>query len=153
MATLPPTALPAAAPAATILVVEDEVLTRLVIAEYLRECGYKVHEAASAEEAIAVVEAPEILVDIVFSDVRMPGAMDGFGLAQWVRANHPGTKVVLTSGAARSVELAGELCECGPLLSKPYEPHLALDRIKQLLAKAERNREGRRARNVPVPLP
>ena len=153
MATLPPTVPLPAAQAATILVVEDEVVTRLVISEYLRECGYKVHEAANADEAIAVLGAPEILVDIVFSDVRMPGAMDGFGLAQWVRTNRPGIKVVLTSGAARSAELAGELCECGPLLSKPYEPHLALDRIKQLLAKAERNRDARSRVGVPVPLP
>ena len=144
-----PTPLPAASHAPTILVVEDEVLTRLVISEYLRECGYKVHEAANAEEAIAVLEAPEVLVDIVLSDVKMPGAMDGFGLAQWVRANRAGIKIILTSGAARSADLAGELCECGPLLAKPYEPHLALDRIKQLLAKAERNGAGK----IPLGLP
>jgi CheY-like chemotaxis protein len=123
----------------TILVVEDEVLTRLVIAEYLRECGYRVHEAANADEAVAVLETPEFIIDIVFSDVQMPGSMDGFGLAQWVRTNCPRVEVILTSGIARSAQLAGELCESGPLLAKPYDPALALDRIKQLLARAGRN--------------
>ena len=69
--------------------VEDEVLIRLVIADYLRDCGYRVHEAVSAEEAILILQAPEVSIDIVFSDVEMPGEMDGFGLARWVRANKP----------------------------------------------------------------
>jgi CheY-like chemotaxis protein len=123
----------------TILVVEDEVLTRLVIAEYLRECGYKVHEAANADEAVAVLEAPEVSVDIVFSDVLMPGSMDGFGLAKWIRARRPEIAVILTSSVDRSADIAGMLCEAGPLLEKPYEPHGVVDRIKQLMAKALRS--------------
>jgi len=123
---------------ATILVVQDEVLVRLVIAEYLRECGYKVHEAAHAEEAMAVLQAPEVSIDIVFSDVVMPGAMDGFGLSRWVRDNHPGIEVLLTSSIDRSADLAGMLCEAGPMLEKPYEPHGVVDRIKQLIAKTRR---------------
>jgi CheY-like chemotaxis protein len=119
--------------------VEDEVLTRLVIAEYLRECGYKVHEAANADEAVAVLEAPEVSVDIVFSDVLMPGSMDGFGLAKWIRARRPEIAVILTSSVDRSADIAGMLCEAGPLLEKPYEPHGVVDRIKQLMAKALRS--------------
>jgi len=122
----------------TILVVEDEVLIRLAIAEYLRECGYKVHEATHAAEAVAVLESPEVSVDIVFSDVVMPGEMDGFGLARWVRANRPGVEVILTSTVDRSAEVAGMLCEAGPLMKKPYEPQNVVERIKQLLAKAGR---------------
>ena len=124
--------------AATILVVEDEVLVRLVIAEYLRECGYKVHEAAHADEAIAVLQAPEVSIDIVFSDVVMPGIMDGFGLARWVHDNRPEVEVILTSSIDRSADIAGTLCEAGPLLEKPYEPHGVVDRIKQLIAKTRR---------------
>ena len=122
----------------SILVVEDEVLIRLAIAEYLRECGYKVHEATHATEAVAVLESPEVSVDIVFSDVVMPGEMDGFGLARWVRANRPGVEVILTSTVDRSAEVAGMLCEAGPLMKKPYEPQNVVERIKQLLAKAGR---------------
>ena len=122
----------------TILVVEDEVLVRLVIAEYLRECGYKVHEAAHAAEALAVLQSPEVSIDVVFSDVMMPGEVDGFGLARWVRSHRPDIQVILTSGIDRSAEVAGMLCEAGPLLDKPYEPQGVVDRIKQLLAKAGR---------------
>ena len=103
------------APSPTVLVVEDEVLIRLVIADYLRDCGYKVHEAVSGEEAIAILQAPEVSIDVVFSDVEMPGSMDGFALARWVRANKPGMEVILTSGIERSADIAATLCEAGPL--------------------------------------
>jgi DNA-binding response OmpR family regulator len=124
---------------ATILVVEDEVLIRLVIAEYLRECGYKVHEAAHADEAVAVLQSPDVWVDIVFSDVLMPGTMDGFGLARWIRENRPETQVILTAGIDRSADIAGMLCEAGPLLEKPYEPKKVVDRIKQLVGRSSRS--------------
>ena len=64
----------------TILVVEDDVLVRMPIAQYLRDCGYKVIEAVNAEEAMTVLLHKETLVDIVFSDIEMPGSVDGFGL-------------------------------------------------------------------------
>ena len=115
------------------------MLVRLVIAEYLRECGYRVHEAANADEAVAVLNSPDVTVHIVFSDVIMPGSMDGFGLARWIRAHRPQVNVVLSSGIDRSAEVAGTLCEAGPLLEKPYEPQRVVDRIKQLLARAGRN--------------
>ncbi len=69
--------------------VEAEVLVRLSISQYLRDCGYRVIEAASTDEAILVLQ-DGVRVDIVLTDVQMPGAMDGFGLSQWVRSNRPG---------------------------------------------------------------
>jgi CheY-like chemotaxis protein len=129
----------AGSPLQTVLVVEDEVLVRLVIADYLRECGYRVHEAVNAEEAVVILQSPEVSVDVVFSDVEMPGNMDGFGLARWVRTNKPGTQVILTSGAERSADIAATLCEAGPLLKKPYPSQDVVDRIKQLTAKAKRS--------------
>ena len=126
-------------PFPTILVVEDEVLIRLVIADYLRDCGYKVHEAVSGEEAIAILQAPEVSIDVVFSDVEMPGSMDGFALARWVRANKPGLEVILTSGIERSADIAATLCEAGPLMTKPYSSQDVVDRLRQLAAKARRS--------------
>ena len=126
------------APSPTVLVVEDEVLIRLVIADYLRDCGYKVHEAVSGEEAIAILQAPEVSIDVVFSDVEMPGSMDGFALARWVRANKPGMEVILTSGIERSADIAATLCEAGPLMKKPYSSQDVVDRLRQLAAKARR---------------
>jgi CheY-like chemotaxis protein len=72
----------------TILVVEDEVLIRLPLAEYLRECGYRVFEASNVAEAKAVLDA-DTPVDLVFSDVNMPGNENGFALAVWIRQRHP----------------------------------------------------------------
>jgi CheY-like chemotaxis protein len=117
----------------TILVVEDEVFVRMVISDYLRECGYKVIEAANADEALILLQHLEIEVDVVFSDVEMPGSMDGFGLAKWLRAHRPGTDVILTGNVPRAADAAAELCESGPL-QKPYEPQIAVDRIRRLMA-------------------
>ncbi len=125
----------------TVLVVEDEVLIRMVISEYLRECGYRVIEAAHAEEAISLLQEPDVDVDIVFSDIELTGAMDGFALAQWIRENRPELKVIMAGSPRRAADAAGDLCESGPLLSKPYDPQFALDRIRRLLAerKAPKN--------------
>jgi CheY-like chemotaxis protein len=116
----------------TILVVEDEVLIRLPLAEYLRDCGYRVFEASSVAEAKAVLNA-DTSVDLVFSDVNMPGNENGFALATWIRQRHPDTKVLLTSGIANATRKAEDLCEDGPLLAKPYSHDLVVQRIQSLL--------------------
>ena len=118
---------------ATVLVVEDEVLLRLIISEYLRDCGYRVVEAANADEAVLVLGHQHLAVDILFSDIDMPGSMDGFGLAQWTRSNRPGLEVILTGSVPRAVNAAASLCEDGPV-PKPYEPQSVHDRIQRLLA-------------------
>jgi CheY-like chemotaxis protein len=79
----------------TVLLVEDEVIIRLGLAEFLRECGFTVYEAGMASDAIDVLQTGPLVI----SDVRMPGEMDGFALARWVRTYVPQLKVILTSGA------------------------------------------------------
>jgi CheY-like chemotaxis protein len=119
--------------APTVLVVEDEWIVRMSVADYLRGCGYRVLEAGNAAEAITALEA-DAGIAIVFSDVQMPGSMDGWGLARWVRQERPGVKIILTSGVLRATEAAGDLCEDGPLMEKPYS-HTELERrIRMLLA-------------------
>jgi len=104
------------------------VLLRNLAAANLRESGFEVIEANSADEAIRVLQA-EMPVDVVFSDIQMPGSMDGFGLAQWVHRERPWLKVILTSGAARAAKGAA------PILAKPYD-HGELERhIRSLLAR------------------
>jgi len=128
----PPSA--ATATAETVLVVNDDILIRMVIAQYLRECGYKVIEAASGDEALVVLKQAELKIDVVFSDVQVPGVMDGFALAQWIRQNRKGLDVILAGTLSRAAEAAGDLCESGPMLSKPYEPRHVVDRIRRLMA-------------------
>jgi len=117
----------------TILVVEDEVIIRMVISAYLRDCGYKVVEAANADEAVIVLQNPDITVEVVFSDIEMPGSMDGFALARWVRAKRPGLDVILTGSVPRAASAATDLCEQGHV-SKPYESQVVVDRISRLIA-------------------
>jgi len=117
----------------TVLVVDDEVLVRLVIADYLRECGYHVIEASTGDEARAVIEA-EHHIDVVFTEVQMPGTLDGFALAQWVRRQRPGTKVILTSGGVKA-EAAQQLCEEAPLMAKPYVFDHVEQRIRGLIGR------------------
>ena len=116
-----------------VLLVEDEILIRMALSDSLQECGYKVLEASSAAEAIAILEASENPIDVVFSDVRMPGTMDGFALAQWIRTHRPGLPVLLTSGDKRMAETAEGLCEKQALLPKPYDFHVAVARIRALI--------------------
>jgi CheY-like chemotaxis protein len=117
--------------ASTVLIVEDETMVRLPIAEYLRECGYTVLEAGDASEAIRMVNSDQ--VDVVFSDVRMPGRMDGFALARWLRQNHPEVPVLLTSGwigsSARGEDAPREV----KLIEKPYSQAQVARRIAGLL--------------------
>lgn len=117
-------------PRPTILVVEDEVLIRIATADYLRSAGYTVMEAADAAEAIRLMgAAPPI--DLVFSDVHMPGAMDGNGLRAWILRERPRTKVLLTSGTGRAA--AGNGSGAAHIITKPYRFE-ELDRwIRELL--------------------
>ncbi len=116
----------------TILVVEDDVLVRMPISHYLRECGYKVIEAANAEEAVTVLSHKDTAIDLVFTDIEMPGTLDGFGLAKWVREHRPGLDVILAGTLPRTIEAARNLCEQGPI-PKPYEAQIVHDHIRRLL--------------------
>ena len=127
-------------PPPVVLAVEDEAMILLVSADYLREGGFEVIEARNAEEALAVLES-DIHVDVLFSDVRMPGEMDGVGLARWARLHRPQIAILLTSGFLRETTQADDLCDDGPVLDKPYEAEEMERRIRDMLA----------ARNVPPP--
>jgi CheY-like chemotaxis protein len=116
-----------------VLVVDDDLLVREPIADYLREVGYEVLEAGDAHEAIDVVDHADH-VDLVFSDVRMPGELDGIGLARWVHAHRPNLPVLLTSGYDGNGWLRSELGREVRLLQKPYTQDQVLRHIKRLLS-------------------
>jgi len=101
--------------APVVLIVENDVLLRLVTASNLRDTGFEVIEAANCAEALRVLD--RIPVDVLFSDIDMPGNMDGLALAQWVHRSQADTRIVLTSGAART---PGDVKEYASFLPKPY---------------------------------
>jgi DNA-binding NtrC family response regulator len=117
--------------AAHILVVEDDILIRVAVVEYFRECGFEVYPASNAEEARQVLDNG-LVVHLVFTDVEMPGVMNGFALARWVKDNHPDIEVILTSGAA---QMAADLSGRADFVAKPYNHSLLGDRIRKLLGR------------------
>ena len=102
--------------AATVLVVEDDFLVRLCAADALSDAGFNVLQADSGPDALRILESGP--VDVVFTDINMPGAFDGAGLARRVRQRWPATAVVMTSGRGRPDEDLGE----ARFLPKPYMP-------------------------------
>ena len=112
-----------------ILVVEDEVLIRLLIVDILVEAGFKVIQAASADEALKVLQS-SVEVDLVMTDIRMPGSLDGVELVSRVRANWPTLRIVIVSSDASS--LRPDL-PADAVIAKPFSPTEIVDRVKQLL--------------------
>jgi CheY-like chemotaxis protein len=101
-----------------VLVVEDEELIRLDIVDFLEQEGFVVYEAADADKAIVLLEKhPSIRV--LFSDIDMPGSMDGLKLAAQVRDRWPPVKIVITSGH-KMVEII-DLPDGSIFFSKPYK--------------------------------
>jgi DNA-binding NtrC family response regulator len=103
------------------LVAEDEVLLRLALADYLRDAGFHVLEAANGIEAQLIMAAAD-RVDVVISDVHMSQPGEGFELALWFAANHPGIPVILTSGS-RGAQQSPQLAACinvTDFVPKPY---------------------------------
>jgi CheY-like chemotaxis protein len=115
----------------SILVVEDEVLIRLAVIDHLQDRGFRVLGVGNAAEAIEALEA-NLQIDLVFTDVKMPGVMDGLALAQWIRAQRPGLPVIVASGHARRSDSASAL-DAAVFFPKPYDIDEIADRILQIL--------------------
>lgn len=118
----------------SILIVDGDVVSRHVIADYLRHCGYRVVEAANTDEALVALGEPTFSVDVILCDVSALGCKSGFELASWVRMNRPELEVRLAGGTEMAAQTAAELCESGPRLSRPYDSDAVVDYIKRLRA-------------------
>jgi DNA-binding NtrC family response regulator len=114
-----------------VLVVEDEPLVRMIAVELLQDVGLEVCEAGRADEAIPVLEAPNE-IRVLFTDVRMPGSMNGYALAHYVHGRWPGVKIIVTSGHTRVRE--DSLPTGAVFMPKPYDPALLRRRIKEMVA-------------------
>jgi DNA-binding response OmpR family regulator len=121
-----------------ILIVEPDVLVLYPLAEYLRECGYKVLEAFNPTEARQILETTSISVQIILADIDGAGS-EGFALAREIRTNYPTIDVILAGTIAKAAEKAGDLCEEGPDLAKPYDHRLLLDRIRRMRGRSRGN--------------
>lgn len=116
-----------------VLVVEDDYLLRLDAADMIRAADFEVIEAANADEAIAILESRNDIA-VVFTDIQMPGSMDGLRLARAVRGRWPPIKIITTSGQRIIEEL--DLPEGGRFLPKPYNPMQVSGVLRELTQNA-----------------
>lgn len=112
-----------------VLVVEDETLIRMDIVDQLEDEGCTVFEAANADQAIAILAA-QPMIRILFTDIDMPGSMDGLKLAAAVRDRWPPVKIIVTSGH-RMVEIT-ELPDGSVFFAKPYRHEGVMTSIREL---------------------
>src|SRR6266850_8104700 len=104
---------------AVVLIVEDEFLLRVDAVDMIEAAGFGVVEAVNADEAIEILESRRD-IGVVFTDIQMPGSMDGLKLARAVRGRWPPIKIIATSGHVGVAE--ADLPEGGRFLAKPYGP-------------------------------
>lgn len=114
-----------------VLVVEDEPLIRLNAIQIIEHIGHEAVEAANADEAILVLER-RADVRIVFTDINMPGSMDGLKLAQAVRNRWPPIRLIVTSG--KVMLNPGDLPLDGRFLAKPYSADQIVSLLSELAA-------------------
>ena len=114
-----------------VLIVEDELLLRMNAVDMIEAAGFEVVEAANADEAIEILEARRD-IGVVFTDIQMPGSMDGLKLVRAVRGRWPPIKIVATSGHIGVAQT--DLPEDGRFLPKPYSPGQVMDVLRELTA-------------------
>jgi len=114
----------------TLLVVDDDILVRMAISENLRDAGFKVIEAANGHEALGVMLS-DIEVDLLLTDLRMPGAMDGFGLGMAARGQRPDLRVLVMSSFLP--ETTGARLSPFEFIEKPFKPDTLIQRVRTLL--------------------
>ena len=116
-----------------VLIVEDEALVRMTAVDMIEEAGFEVLEATNADEAILLLEARRDIT-VVFTDIEIPGSMDGLRLAHAVRGRWPPIKIIATSG--RYVVRDGDLPSGGLFLAKPYTSTQISSALRELTAQA-----------------
>jgi CheY-like chemotaxis protein len=114
-----------------VLVVDDDFLIRMNAAGMIEDAGFEVIEATNADEAIAILEA-RLDIRVVFTDIQMPGSMDGLKLAAAIRGRWPPIKIVATSGVADV--RADDLPEGSVFLPKPYTFDIIRKTLRELTA-------------------
>ncbi len=114
----------------TILVVEDELLVRFVSSDALSEAGYEVIEAKDADEALRLMEEAGT-VHLVFTDIRMPGSMNGVELARMVHERWPHVRLLLTSGDTWPPK--DHIPDDGRFIAKPYRIETLRKEVRDLL--------------------
>lgn len=126
----------------TVVLIDADVVVRASLGAYLRDCGLRVIEAVDIDEARTVIAAHAGAVDLVLCDAATVGTQDSFAFMTWVRQNHPDVAFLFAGTVSAAASLAGEICEKGPQLSKPYDHSIVADSIRRALAGRTRDSAG-----------
>jgi len=116
-----------------ILVAEDEEDVRLVVSEALTAAGFRVLEAETGSQALRLLEA-NAGIHLLFTDIMMPGGMDGFELAHRAKQLRPDLRVVYTSGFVKELPWGEHGIGHGPMLRKPYRDRDLVAEVNRVLA-------------------
>ncbi len=118
---------------------EPDLAVRHPLAQYLRECGYRVFEAVDSNEATLILQDAKSPVSVVLADVDCPGKLNGFQLSNWIRERELTCQVLLAGSLERLAEKARDLCEGAPTVATPYSHQTLLRKIKSLVAQRDRS--------------
>lgn len=117
-------------PKQTALVVEDDPIIRLLVVEVIQDTNFEVIEAMSADEAITILES-RLDIRLVFTDIDMPGTLDGMKLAACIRDRWPPIEIIVTSG--HYFPKGGELPERAVFISKPYLFTKVVEKLREMV--------------------
>jgi two-component system, response regulator PdtaR len=116
-----------------VLIVEDESLIRMEVVSSLEDAGFLIYEAGNADEAIHMLEE-HAEIRLVFTDINMPGSMDGLKLAHYARGRWPPVKIIVTSG---KLKMQGQDLPVGAIfVGKPYQFDHITHKVQEILAEA-----------------
>jgi DNA-binding NtrC family response regulator len=113
-----------------VILVEDEPLIRMVAEAVLCDCGFQVFVATDAYEALQILESEAIHIQVLFTDVNMPGAMNGMTLAHYVHRHWPWISELITSG--RGPAANADMPEGSRFIAKPYDLNKVVNQIRDM---------------------
>ena len=119
-----------------ILLVEDEPLTRLVVADELSREGFDVVQAENGDTAAGLLAEPHAPFTALITDIHMPGKLDGIALAERMRAHDPSVPIIYTTGRADVLERVKPLRERDAAVGKPFTPSRLVTVVRRLLGRA-----------------
>ncbi|QWG15698.1 response regulator [Bradyrhizobium sediminis] len=118
------------APAAVVLVVEDEMLLRMRAVDMVEDAGYTSVQAVDADEAVTILESRSDIA-LLFTDIQMPGSMDGLKLAHAVHERWPPIKIILVSGQLKLADI--EIPANSRFFGKPLEANIMIAQMQSMI--------------------
>jgi len=118
---------------AVVLIVEDEMMLRMRAVDMVEDAGFTSVEAVDADEAVAILESRSD-ISLLFTDIQMPGSMDGLGLAHTVHDRWPSIKIIVVSGQLNSPNI--DLPPCSRFFGKPLEAGQMIAQMRSMISQA-----------------